>query len=112
MKQVIDVNNNPVRLTNELRSTRSPSLSENSSLAQSSSQPLPPLQPQQRYNDSIQRSTQILNSNQQLFQKINKIQPPIKQQPQPLTPPASNSSANNLYTDNKRRLSLLLARKS
>ena len=99
-------------MTNELRSARSPSLSENSSLVQQSSQPLPPLQQQQRYNESIQRSTQILNSNQQLFQKINKMQHPIKQQPHPLTPPASNNSANNLYTDNKRRLSLLLARKS
>lgn len=96
---------------------RSPSLSESNNLTPSA-QPLPPLpQYQQRYNESLTRSTQILNSNisstqQQLFQKINRIQQPTNKQTQPLTPPASNNTANNLYTDNKRRLSLLLARKS
>jgi hypothetical protein len=113
-----NVNINQSKLTtNEFR-TRSPS--ENSSLA-SSSRALPPIQHQRKLNDTLNRSTQILNSNNnnsnnqqqqqqiQLFQKINKLQ---KLQQQATTPPGNSNSTNNLYTDNKRRLSLLLSRKS
>lgn len=132
VSKLIDVNNNPVKLNNDfLRTSLARSPSDHNSLPSSSSHALrsSSQQPQSQqhrkfsYNDTLQRTSNIINSNQQnqmqLFQKINRLQQQQQQagstqQTSPLS--SSNNNNNNTSTNasitDKRRISLLLARKS